>query len=470
MNGLKKTVGILGGMGPYATSMFYNNIIEMMPVEKDRDHLRIIVDSNPHIPSRSRAILYEEDSPVEAMVESCRRLSAYPVDFIAVASNNACYFLPEVQKAVKVPILNIFDIASGAMYQKNKMAENIAVIGGAVTYMKETYKKSLLRKGLKLIKHDKEVQEKIEELIKGVKQNKNKVVLKDLYLEIVNTIKENSPDGIILACTELSVFRDLDVGVPVVDSNYALADYTVKAASGIVELPFDTDAVLNFWKGRASLLDKGSVSEFQATMFVGNKEKAREKDRLEKERVLTAVDVFKDFGVDRALDIGCGVGRWAELFSDYFKHVDAVDYCEGFIDTAKANAEKKNLKNINYYVGSVEDIDEKNKYDCVFSFGLFNYLGDNAVRKLAESIGGVLRPGGKCVLRETIAVKKRVELHGFYSESLKTNYSSIYRTIEEINTVLKKHGIEMISKEVYTHPTEEKPETCQMIIIYGKES
>ena len=41
-----KVVGILGGMGPYATVMFFQNLLELSPAIKDWDNLRIIIDNN----------------------------------------------------------------------------------------------------------------------------------------------------------------------------------------------------------------------------------------------------------------------------------------------------------------------------------------------------------------------------------------------------------------------------------------
>jgi len=62
------TIGVLGGMGPYATLHFLKRILDLTPVTKDRDHFRIITDNNVKIPSRTRAVKYGEKSPVDDMV------------------------------------------------------------------------------------------------------------------------------------------------------------------------------------------------------------------------------------------------------------------------------------------------------------------------------------------------------------------------------------------------------------------
>jgi len=292
--------------------------------------------------------------------------------------------------------------------------------------------------------------------------------LQKSFDDIVEGLKLNNTDGIILASTELSIFRNSNKGVCIVDSNYELAKYTVAVALGITAIQFDTRAVLRFWNERAQLLKEGKVTGYQATMFVNDKKKAEEKDKIEKLKVLEAVDHFKDFGKNNALDIGCGIGRWSEFFSKYFEHIEAIDYCEEFINIAKANSMNKGVTNIQYSVASIDNIKTNVKYDSIFSFGLFNYLNDDMVKKLVRKIAHSLKPGAHCVLRETLGVTKRMELHGYYSESLKTEYRSIYRTVEEIVSLFGKHNMKMISKNIYTQPTQEKPETCQMVMICQK--
>ncbi|MGD9264437.1 MAG: aspartate/glutamate racemase family protein, partial [Lysobacterales bacterium] len=52
-----KTVGILGGMGPAATVDLMRRVIDLTPATDDKDHIRMLVDNNPQVPSRIRAIL-----------------------------------------------------------------------------------------------------------------------------------------------------------------------------------------------------------------------------------------------------------------------------------------------------------------------------------------------------------------------------------------------------------------------------
>ena len=50
-------VGVLGGMGPEATVELMRRVIAMTPAEDDQDHIRMIVEHNPKVPSRIKALI-----------------------------------------------------------------------------------------------------------------------------------------------------------------------------------------------------------------------------------------------------------------------------------------------------------------------------------------------------------------------------------------------------------------------------
>lgn len=219
-----RTLGILGGMGPYATLAFYRNILDLTPAVKDWDHLRVVIDSNPHIPSRSRHHLYHEPSPVPGMIDSCRRLAAFPVDGIAIPCNSASCFLNEVQAAVGVPILNIMEITVRALTLRLPAAMNIAVLGSVITHERRVYEPYLRSAGKAYCAHDPEVQRDTEGLIEALKLNATPDALVPSFRSIVQRLRDRClADAVILGCTELGCFFGGDGVLPLVDSNQELA-------------------------------------------------------------------------------------------------------------------------------------------------------------------------------------------------------------------------------------------------------
>ena len=71
---MKKTIGILGGMGPLATCDLFHKVVEVTEAGTDQEHIRVCVDSNTEIPDRTAAILSGGADPVPEMVRSALRL------------------------------------------------------------------------------------------------------------------------------------------------------------------------------------------------------------------------------------------------------------------------------------------------------------------------------------------------------------------------------------------------------------
>ena len=233
MHNHSKTVGILGGMGPYATSAFYRMLLDFTPAARDWDHLRVIMDVNPHIPSRSRHHLYGEASPVPAMIDSCRRLAAYPVDFIVIPCNSASYFLPEVQPQVAVPLVNIMQVTAAALAAQCPQRGRIAVLGGVITYEKKTYEALLAARGFVYVHHPEGIQRQVERLIERIKINAPARTTARHYAALIRTLRDElDVDAVILGCTEFSFVSGVDAVLPVTDSGRELARETIRLASG----------------------------------------------------------------------------------------------------------------------------------------------------------------------------------------------------------------------------------------------
>lgn len=223
-----KTIGILGGMGPYATVSFYQTILNNTLAKKDWDHLHVVIDSNPHIPSRSRHYLYGESSPVSGMIDSCRRLEAYPVDFIVIPCNSASFFLPEVLGSVNIPILNIVEITVNTLTEKFTHGCTFAIFGGIITYDQHTYEPFLRKNGFSYFHHSLDLQRDVEKLIEKIKINDSQnTISADFNALVLRVCHECPVSGVILGCTEFGLISNTDCGVPVINSSRELALYTI---------------------------------------------------------------------------------------------------------------------------------------------------------------------------------------------------------------------------------------------------
>ena len=226
-----KTVGILGGMGPYASLEFLRKILEITNPEKEKDHVRIILDSNPQIPSRNRHFIFGEESPVPAMTDSINKLISYPVDSIYVPCNSASYFIPEIKETIDFNIVNTIEITSYAV-KDNIDKGGVLVLGAYIVKNKSPYKPFLESLGYEYLEPDEEMQSLTEKALYATKDNKMNDATKATE-RILNIIPNKFPQikAIVLACTELCIAFDhysFSWFCPIIDSNHELAKHLVK--------------------------------------------------------------------------------------------------------------------------------------------------------------------------------------------------------------------------------------------------
>ena len=108
-----KTVGILGGMGPEATVDLMQRVIDATPAIDDVDHIRMLVDNNPKVPSRIKALIdVTGKSPAPCMIDMARGLEKQGADFLVIPCNTAHHYYSDVAAAVDIPVINLIELTA----------------------------------------------------------------------------------------------------------------------------------------------------------------------------------------------------------------------------------------------------------------------------------------------------------------------------------------------------------------------
>lgn len=189
------------------------------------------------------------------------------------------------------------------------------------------------------------------------------------------------------------------------------------------KVEIDHDKIKSFFNKRAKNADGNSI--LSSTMFT-EKEKAEKRDLLEKKLFLDNIDIISD---SKVLDIGCGVGRWAELFSNNGKYL-GLDYSDELLNIATKN---NSADHIHFQLMSADDIKIDRllitpPFDIIIITGLLIYINDEQLDKVFQTINNVSSEGTILYLREAVAINERLTLKEFYSNELNDDYSAIYRT------------------------------------------
>jgi len=103
---------------------------------------------------------------------------------------------------------------------------------------------------------------------------------------------------------------------------------------------------------------------------------------------------------NKALDIGCGNGRYTKEFAKIFDEVIGIDLSKKQI---KKNQKENKLSNIKYLNENFIDADNDKlpKFDFIFVGDIFMYTSDNNVKKVFKSLLNLLNQDGILIIRES---------------------------------------------------------------------
>lgn len=194
--------------------------------------------------------------------------------------------------------------------------------------------------------------------------------------------------------------------------------------------------IKNFFKGRVNKL---GINPITSVLYQdAHPEIANMRDLYEKKFVLNKI---KFYGTDNVLDLGCGIGRWADVLKDKVKQYIGTDYIKEFIDYAKERY--KTNKNLKFICCSAQNttwdkLKIKNKFSKVIIAGLFIYLNDDEVIQVAENIKELSSENTIIYLREPCGIDTRLTLDNIWSDELNQSYNAIYRTRKELLTLIFK--------------------------------
>ena len=230
----KKTIGIIGGMGPLATADLFQKIIAHTDAAKDQEHLHVCIDCNTNIPDRTAALLRGGDDPTPELTGSAKRLQEMGAEVLIMPCNTAHGFYGAVADAVEIPVLHMIRLTRDALLERGITCAGLLATDGTV--QTGVYQKEFDGCGITLIKPEAEGQAAVMDIIyNGVKAG-------DLdhdataFRRACEELLARGAQTLILGCTELPpAFEIYHLDYPAVDPTLELALGAIRFAGGKVK-------------------------------------------------------------------------------------------------------------------------------------------------------------------------------------------------------------------------------------------
>ncbi len=224
---MKKTLGIIGGMGPLATCDLMEKIIALTKAGKDQDNIHIVVDCNTNIPDRTAAIVGQGESPVPQLVRSGIKLQGMGADVLVMSCNTAHYFYEELLPYFDVPLLHMVRETGKFLRQQSIKKAGLLATDGTIN--SGVYEKALAKEGIDIIIPDKEEQKIVMDVIyKGIKGGKAGYHSGE-FRRVLENLLDRGAQRLVLGCTELPIaMQKYQFSYPHIDPTEVLAQAAVR--------------------------------------------------------------------------------------------------------------------------------------------------------------------------------------------------------------------------------------------------
>ena len=222
----RKTLGVIGGLGPEATAHFMKLIIDMTDAKSDQEHLPMLVYNMPFIPDRTAYILdNQKENPLPQMVALGNALGQQGADYIAIPCVTAHYFLDELKSCISTPMIN--GVRETVRHLKENGVKYVGIMATDGTIQSGLFHRELIAQGLTPIVPNAENQAYVMHIIyKNVKAGLPAEM--DRFHAAAKNLRERGAQVIILGCTELSLIkRDAEIGAGFIDELEVLAQQSV---------------------------------------------------------------------------------------------------------------------------------------------------------------------------------------------------------------------------------------------------
>ena len=204
------------------------------------------------------------------------------------------------------------------------------------------------------------------------------------------------------------------------------------------KIEIDSKATVSFYDQRAKTIN--NRKQEYTTVLLGDQdpEYSIKWDKYEKEYIIPKLLLD---GTKTVLDLGCGMGRWADALAEKCEAYYGIDFSSEMIEVAKHK--KRNGKCEFYNLSFKEALTDSRitcrHYDIIIVTGVSMYINDDELIDCYKGLKQLVNQDTLMYFEESVGKKERLTLNQIWSENLNDYYGAIYRTREEYMELMQKY-------------------------------
>lgn len=199
-----KKLGLIGGMGPESTVIYYHDIVYGVQSKMGENCFpNLTIESLNVFDVINMCDKKEYEELIKYLMMAINNLRASGADFIALSANTPHIVFDELKKRSSIPLVSIIDATCNEAKRRN--ISKVGLLGTIFTMEGEFFKKPFVNNNIEVVvptdEEKKFINQKIlQELEQGIVKNETL----SSFMKIVQRMKdEHGIQAVILGCTEL---------------------------------------------------------------------------------------------------------------------------------------------------------------------------------------------------------------------------------------------------------------------------
>ncbi len=230
----QNALGIIGGMSPASTAIYYDGINRLVNEQKGGNTSAPLIVYSVNFEEIAQ---YQRDGDWgragQKLADIAKRLQDMGAEGIMLATNTMHKVADDIIAAIDVPFLHIADTTAQAILAQN--LQQVALLGTAFTMREAFYKDRLASFGIDCLVPDESEQADIHRIIfDELTLGKITTASKQRYLQVIGNLQSQGAKGVVLGCTEIGLLiTQQDIVLPMLDTAWV---YIEQGARFVLDL------------------------------------------------------------------------------------------------------------------------------------------------------------------------------------------------------------------------------------------
>ena len=227
-----KKIGVLGGMGPEATILFQQRLLNAVRAQDDQDHIPLLIDMNPQVPSRLAYVLdqtFGARDPGPVLEDMAQRLDKWGAEALAMPCNTAHLFAEAIQRKTALPFFNMVKLSVQTALAKSRAGDVIGILASPALRKTQLFERYFQASERTVIWPEDDT--KMVQAIRKIKTSGDTAEARSILLDASSELTRRGANLQLVACSEFSMIQTShDPSAAMIDTLDVLAEAVARFA------------------------------------------------------------------------------------------------------------------------------------------------------------------------------------------------------------------------------------------------